>query len=304
MNLGFVFQEMWAGLKSNLAMVFSIVLVTFISLTFVGVAALLQMQINEMKSYWYDRAQVVVYLCTDYSSELVCPAGAVTDEQKSGVGAQLASRGLAPYVSDYYFESHQDAYDKFSEEFADSSALAFISPEQLNEAYWVNLVDPERSDLIVESFSGMPGVEEVRDQRGYLDQIFLFLNIGSLSAAAIAAVMLLSATLLISTTIRLSAFSRRREIGIMRLVGASKFSIQLPFILEGIIAASLGAGLAIIGNYFIVDTLVAEYLAPQLPFTSFVGVAEAAAIAPYILLTGVILATLASGVSIRRYLKN
>jgi cell division transport system permease protein len=304
MNIGFVFEEMWAGLKSNLAMVFSIVLVTFISLTFVGVAALLQMQINEMKSYWYDRAQVVVYLCTDYSSELVCPVGAVTDEQKASVGAQLASQGLAPYVSDFYFESHQDAYEKFAEEFADSSALAFISPEQLNEAYWVNLVDPERSDLIVESFSGMPGVEEVRDQRGYLDQIFLFLNIGSLSAAAIAGVMLLSATLLISTTIRLSAFSRRREIGIMRLVGASKFSIQLPFILEGIIAAVLGALLAIAGNYFIVDTLVADYLAPQLPFTSFVGVEQALTIAPYILLSGVILATLASGVSIRRYLKN
>ena len=304
MNFGFVLQEMWAGLKSNVAMVFSIVLVTFISLTFVGVAALLQLQISEMKSYWYDRAQVVVYLCTDYSSELSCPAGAVTDDQKNSVGTQLASPGLTPYVSDFYFESHQDAYEKFSEEFSDSSALAFISPEQLNEAYWVNLVDPERSDLIVESFSGMPGVEEVRDQRGYLDQIFLILNIGSLSAAAIAGVMLLSATLLISTTIRLSAFSRRREIGIMRLVGASKFSIELPFILEGIIAAVLGAVLAIGGNYFIVDTLVAEYLAPQLPFTSFVGVAQVIEVAPYLLMSGVILATLASGISIRRYLKN
>ena len=304
MNFGFVLQEMWAGLKSNVAMVFSIVLVTFISLTFVGVAALLQLQIGEMKSYWYDRAQVVVYLCTDYSSELSCPAGAVTDDQKNSVGAQLASLGLTPYVSDFYFESHQDAYEKFSEEFSDSSALAFISPEQLNEAYWVNLVDPERSDLIVESLSGMPGVEEVRDQRGYLDQIFLILNIGSLSAAAIAGVMLLSATLLISTTIRLSAFSRRREIGIMRLVGASKFSIELPFILEGIIAAVLGAVLAIAGNYFIVDTLVAEYLAPQLPFTSFVGVAQVIEVAPYLLMSGVILATLASGISIRRYLKN
>ena len=90
----------------------------------------------------------------------------------------------------------------------------------------------------------------------------------------------------------------------MQLVGASKFSIQLPFILEGIIAAALGALLAIAGNYFIVDTLVADYLAPQLPFTSFVGVEQALTIAPYILLSGVILATLASGVSIRRYLKN
>ena len=303
MNLGFVFQETWAGLKSNLAMVFSIVLVTFISLTFVGVAALLQMQINEMKSYWYDRAQVVVYLCTDYSSDLVCPAGAVTDEQKASVGAQLASKGLAPYVSDFYFESHEDAYEKFAEEFSDSSALAFISPEQLNEAYWVNLVDPERSDLIVESFSGTPGVEKVRDQRGYLDQIFLFLNIGSLSAAGIAGVMLLSATLLISTTIRLSAFSRRREIGIMQLVGASNFSIQLPFVLEGILAATLGALLAIAGNYFIVDTLVAEYLAPQVPFTSFVGVDQALTIAPYVLLSGLIVSAFASAFTIKKYLK-
>lgn len=304
MNLGFVFQEMWAGLRSNLAMAFSIVLVTFISMTFVGVAALLQMQITEMKNYWFDRAQVVVYLCTEYSSELACPAGAVTEEQKARVGDQLASDNLAPYVADYFFESHQDAFEKFQTEFDDSSALSFITPEQLNEAYWVNLVDPERSDLIVESFSGMPGVEEVRDQRGYLDQIFLFLNIGSLAAAGIAGVMLISATLLISTTIRLSAFSRRKEIGIMRLVGASNFSIQLPFILEGILAATLGSILAVVGNYFIVDSLVGQYLAPQLPFTSFVGVDQALATAPLILVSGVILATLASGVSIRRYLKN
>lgn len=304
MNLGFVFQEMWAGLRSNLAMAFSIVLVTFISMTFVGVAALLQMQITEMKNYWFDRAQVVVYLCTEYSSELSCPAGAVTEEQKASVGEQLASANLAPYVADYFFESHQDAFEKFQTEFDDSSALSFITPEQLNEAYWVNLVDPERSDLIVESFSGMPGVEEVRDQRGYLDQIFLFLNIGSLAAAGIAGVMLISATLLISTTIRLSAFSRRKEIGIMRLVGASNFSIQLPFILEGILAATLGSILAVVGNYFIVDNVVGQYLAPQLPFTSFVGVDQALATAPLILVSGVILATLASGVSIRRYLKN
>lgn len=304
MNFGLVLEEMWAGLKSNIAMAFSIVLVTFISMTFVGVAALLQLQINEMKSFWFDRAQVVVYLCTDYSSEIACPAGASTQQQRDSVAAALESQSLAPYVSEFFFESHQDAYDKFAREFSDSPALGFISPEQLNEAFWVNLVDPERSDLIVESFSGTAGVEEVRDQRGYLDQIFSFLNLASLSAAAIAAVMLLSATLLIATTIRLSAFSRRKEIGIMRLVGASSFSIQLPFVLEGVVAATLGSLLAVVGNIFIVDTLVAQYVAPQLPFTSFVGVDQALSIAPYIVLSGVILATLASAVSIRRYLKN
>lgn len=304
MRLGLVLKEMWAGLKSNIGMAFSIVLVTFISMTFVGVAALLQLQINEMKSFWFDRAQVVVYLCTDYSSELACPAGSATQEQKDNVDLALKSASLAPYVADYFFESHDDAFKKFSEEFSDSPAISFIAPEQLNEAFWVNLVDPERSDLLVESFSGTPGVEEVRDQRGYLDQIFAFLNLGSLAAAAIAAVMLLSATLLIATTIRLSAFSRRKEIGIMKLVGASNFSIQIPFVLEGVIAATIGSVIAVIGNLYIVDTLVAQYIAPQLPFTSFVGVEQALGIAPYILISGVILATLASAVSIRRYLKN
>lgn len=304
MRLGLVLKEMWAGLKSNIGMAFSIVLVTFISMTFVGVAALLQLQINEMKSFWFDRAQVVVYLCTDYSSELACPAGSATLEQKDNVDLALKSASLAPYVADYFFESHDDAFKKFSEEFSDSPAISFIAPEQLNEAFWVNLVDPERSDLLVESFSGTPGVEEVRDQRGYLDQIFAFLNLGSLAAAAIAAVMLLSATLLIATTIRLSAFSRRKEIGIMKLVGASNFSIQIPFVLEGVIAATIGSVIAVIGNLYIVDTLVAQYIAPQLPFTSFVGVEQALGIAPYILISGVILATLASAVSIRRYLKN
>jgi cell division transport system permease protein len=89
----------------------------------------------------------------------------------------------------------------------------------------------------------------------------------------------------------------------MRLVGASNFSIQLPFVLEGILAASLGAVFAIVGNYFIVDVLVAEYLAPQLPFTSFIGLESVWLVAPYLVLGGGILATLASGVSIRRYLR-
>lgn len=303
MNPGFVLGEMWAGLKSNVSMVISIILVTFISLTFVGVAALLQLQIGEMKSYWYDKAQVAIYMCTDYSPEAVCPVGAATEEQKQEVEKQLASPALAPYVETSYFETQEQAFEKFKEEFADSSVLEFIRPEQLNEAFWVNLVDPTQSQLVTEGFSGMEGVEEVRDQRGYLDQIFGFLNIGSLAAAGIAGVMLLSATLLISTTIRLSAYSRRREIGIMRLVGASNFSIQLPFVLEGIFAAAIGALFASAAIIGLAQFVVADLLASSLPFTSLIGLSEALIVAPYLIAGGVILATLASGFSIRRYLK-
>ena len=303
MNPGFILSEMWAGLKSNVSMVFSIILVTFISLTFVGIAALLQLQIGEMKNYWYDRAQVAVYLCTDFSPEAACPVGGATEEQIAAVKSQLDSAAITPYVEEYFFETHEAAYEKFSEEFAGSSVLEFITPEQLNQAFWVNLKNPSDSQLIAESFSGLEGVEEVRDQRGYLDQIFSFMNVGSLAAAGVAGVMLLSATLLIATTIRLSAFSRRREISIMRLVGASNFSIQLPFVLEGIFAALLGGLLAAGATVAAVQYLVTDYLALQLPFTSFVGFTDAMTVAPWLVGLGVILAIIASGISIRRYLK-
>jgi cell division transport system permease protein len=115
--------------------------------------------------------------------------------------------------------------------------------------------------------------------------------------------MLASSVLLISTTIRLSAFSRRREIGIMRLVGASNFYIQLPFILEGVVAATVGSLLAGGAVIAIVQFFVQGYLATSMPLTSFVGLEDALLLAPGLLLAGVVLAAIASGFAIRRYLK-
>jgi len=303
LNLRFLFSEIWAGLRSNVAMVVSIVLVTFVSLSFVGISALLQLQVSEMKNYWYDRAQVAIYLCTNYSDELVCPLGAVSDDQKNAIERTLESNVVADRIQASYFESHEEAYQKFLEEFADSSVASLITADQLNEAYWVNLIDPEESDLITETFTGQDGVEEVRDQRGYLDQIFALLNAGSVAAAGIAAIMLLSATLLIATTIRLSALSRRRELGIMKLVGASNFSIQMPFVLEGALAGLAGSLLSVVALVAVVQVVVIDFLTARLPFTSFVGLGDAALVAPYLILGGVILAALASAISIRRHLR-
>ena len=137
----------------------------------------------------------------------------------------------------------------------------------------------------------------------YLDQIFSILNAASIAAVGIAAIMLASSGLLISTTIRLSAFSRRREIGIMRLVGASNFFIQLPFILEGVVAATIGSILAGAAVLAIVQFFVQGYLASRLPLTSFVDLSDGLVIVPALIIAGVLLAGLASGVAIRRYLK-
>jgi cell division transport system permease protein len=303
MRLGFIFGEIFNGLRRNVSMVISVILVTFISLTFVGTAALLQLQIGQMKTYWYDRAQVAIYMCSSISAQDLCPAGESTAAQRAAVEARLNSPTIAPYVKKFYFENHQQAYDKFEQQFKGNSVAKYVTPDQLNETYWVNLKNPNQSAIITESFSGFNGVEEVRDQRSYLDQIFSLLNAGSLAAISIAGVMLVSAILLIATTIRLSALSRRRELGIMRLVGASNFYIQLPFVLEGVIAATVGSLLAGGAVLAIVQYFVQGYLATRLPLTSFVSMADGMQIFPLLVGVGIVLSAFASGVAIRRYLR-
>ena len=303
MRLGFILREVGTGLARNASMVVSIILVTFISLTFVGTAVLLQSQIQEMRNYWFDRAQVAVYMCTDFSNIGGCDQQAATVDQIRGVEAQLESPSLAPYIDSFYFEDRQTAYDNFQEQFAGSAVVDLVSPEFLPETFWVSLVDPQQTDLIFEAMAGLAGVESVVDQRSYLDQIFALLNAGSITAIAVAALMLVAAALLISTTIRLSAFSRRRELGIMRLVGASNRFIQTPFILEGVVAALAGAVLASGAVWAIVHYFVRGYLVEALPTTVFIGYDQAFQAMPILIGTGVVLAALASYASISRYLR-
>lgn len=298
-----VFNEVFQGLRRNVSMVVSVVLVTFISLTFVGTASLLQMQVGQMKNYWYDRAQVAVYMCSEVSAESVCPQGEASVDDRAKVLERLESETLAAYIDDFYFEDREQAYATFQDQFEGNAVAQYVTADQLNETYWVKLKDPSQSQIIAESFSGVDGVEEVRDQRSYLDQIFSILNAASLAAIGVAVLMLISAALLISTTIRLSAFSRRRELGIMRLVGASNFYIQLPFILEGVFAATIGSLLAVGAVLAILQFFVQGYLAERLPFTSFVGPEDGLILIPALLAAGIVLAALASGLAIRRYLR-
>ncbi|WP_210509228.1 permease-like cell division protein FtsX [Naasia sp. SYSU D00057] len=299
MRFALIWSEVGQGLRRNVSMVVSVVLVTFISLTFVGAAALLQLQIGQMKNYWYDRAQVAIYLCNGTVGSEACVGGAATPEQVAAVEAQLTSNTLGPLVDKYYYESQEDAYAKFQEQFSGNSLVDYVTPDLLNQAYWVNLKDPSQSDVLQESFAGMAGVDSVVDQRRFLDQIFTVLNTASITAIGIAAIMLVAASLLISTTIRLSAFSRRRELGIMRLVGASNRFIQTPFVLEGMFA-SLLAGAVVVG---IVQFFVQGYLAQSQLGFSFVTLSDAFIVVPLLVAVGVVLAGLSANIAIRRHLR-
>lgn len=284
-------------------MVVSIVLVTFISLTFVGAAILLQQQINQMKGYWYDRAQVAVYLCTQYDEGGNCNAEEATAQQKANIEQVLKSAVLAPLIQHYDFEDHEAAFARYQKQFAGSEGTSFVTPDFLPETFWVNLKDPSQSDAVVERMSGVPGVEDVVDQRKYLQPIFNALNAASITAVGIAGLMLIAAVLLIATTIRLSAFSRRRELGIMRLVGASNRFIQTPFVLEGVVAALIGSALASGAIVAVVQFFVQGYLNATPSSTPFVDLGDAFIVVPILIVGGAGLAAISAAVAIRRYLK-
>lgn len=303
MNLGFIFGEVWQGLRRNTSMVISVILVTFVSLTFVGSSILLQMQIDQMKGFWYDKAQVVVYLCTENSDTETCLDGIADESRVAAIEESLQTPPLADFVQSWEFEDNEEAYARFMEQFGDTPAASWVTPETLNQAFWINLNNPDQADVVIESFSTQIGVEEVSDQRVLLDGIFVLLNIASITAIAIAGLMLVAAILLISTTIRLSAYSRRREISIMRLVGASNAFIQTPFVIEGVIAALIGAVLSSAATMGIVQFFVQGYLAETWPSTAFVGVQEALITVPILIGTGVLLSALAANFAISRYLK-
>jgi cell division transport system permease protein len=302
-RVGLVLSEAMSGLRRNASMVISVVLVTFVSLTFVGAAILMQMQIGQMKDYWADRAQVAIYMCTAISQSATCTDGVATPEQLAEVTAKLDSPALAPLIRDLRFEDREQAYANVIELLGEDYA-SVITPEQLNETFWINLVDQSQSDVILEAFTGQQGVEEVQDQLQYLEPLFSALTVATYIAVGIAALMLVAAVLLIATTIRLSAYARRRELGIMRLVGASNRFIQTPFILEGVFAALLGsllAGAAIIaGVHFGVD----QYLRQRVEFvTTWVSVGDAWLVVPVLILIGAVLAAFSAGFAIRRWLR-
>ncbi len=303
MRLQFILSEIGIGLRRNVSMALSVVIVTFVSLTFVGAAALLQLQIGEMKDDWYDRVEVTVYLCPRVSDVPTCAGGEATQDQIDALQAELESEAMEPYVEEWFFESKEDAFEAFRERFADEAWAQGVTADQLQASYRIALVDPEDYQVVADHFTGRQGVEDVYDPREVVEPLILVMNRLTLLASGLAAVMLLAAVLLITTTIRLSAMSRRRETGIMRLVGASNLFIQLPFMLEGAIAATLGAGLAVAGLWFGVRYLVEDWLAQSVQWVPYIGTEAVWTIAPLLVVIAFALAATSSVVTLSRYTK-
>jgi len=302
-GLTYQLGETLRALRKNTAMVVSVVLVTFISLGFVGAAALMQMQVNQMTDDFYDRLEVSVFLCTEESAESACPTGAVTEGQRSSIEEMLGDGAASQYVESWRYESQQEALENFQESRGDSVRAANVSADDMPESFRLLLEDPEEYPIVTELFAAVPGVEAVADQQEILDQIFGILNGLTVVVLIIAAVMILCTVLLVSTTIRLSAFSRRRETSIMRMVGASKSMIRVPFIVEGVVAAVLGSLLACAATWVIAEFLLGQWLSEQVVGLTFIGGADSWIVMPGLVLLAGLLAGLSSWVTVRKYLR-
>ncbi|HRC40114.1 permease-like cell division protein FtsX [Nostocoides sp.] len=299
MRLRFLLGDVWVGLRRNLSMAISVVLVTMISLFLLGLGLLAQRQADVMKGYWYDRVQVSIFLCTA-TSRTPC-TGPVTEDQKQNVRSQLEQ--LRPLVKEVFFESEQEAFDRFREQFKDSPILGNIKVGEIPSSYRVQLSDPSKYEVVASTFENAPGVSSVQDQKQVLERLFTILNKFTRYAVALAVLMVLCAVLLMATTIRQAAFSRRREIGIMRLVGASNMAIRLPFIAETLIAALVGAGLALGLLFAAMRALVGDNSRNVVLRQVAIGTTDIWHIAPILGGMAFALAIITSTITLWRYLR-
>ncbi|MDY5584836.1 MAG: permease-like cell division protein FtsX [Arcanobacterium sp.] len=299
MRLWFIITQTFKGLRSNLAMVFSVTLVTFVSLLFIGAAILLQMQINNLKNDWYDKVEVSAFMCPQDSSRPQCAAGEATQEQIDAIDQFLKSDEMKSYVAEVFFETKADALKAFQEQMKDTSWVDTMTEDQMQASYRVKLVNPQEYQVVADALEGRDGVESVIDQRKQLEPLFAMLNRFTLIAGGLAAVMIVTAMLLIPSTIRLSAMFRRRETEIMRYVGASNKLIQLPFIFEGVIASLVGAVLAVGALWAVVKFFVQDWFSTA--WIQVVGTSDVFLLAPILLAAAIVIAILASFFALRRY---
>jgi cell division transport system permease protein len=244
MRAKYVMSEVLVGLWRNVTMTVAMIITMAVSLTMVGTSALMYRQVNQMKDFYYAKLEVSIFL-----------SGDISPEQRSQLDSALKND---PLVDNYLYESKEKAYENFKTIYADAPDLVnAVKADQLPESFRVKLKNPEQYDAIYTKYNGTEGIDEIVDQRKLLDKIFNILgSVQSMSLVA-AVIMALAALLLVGNTIQVAAYSKRREVAVMKLVGASNWFIQAPFVLEAVVAGLAGSLVAflgiVLGKIFLID---------------------------------------------------
>ncbi|HEX5493467.1 MAG TPA: permease-like cell division protein FtsX [Mycobacteriales bacterium] len=292
MRANFVLTEVATGLRRNLTMTIAMIITTAISLGLFGAGLLIANEIGQMKQIYFDKVEVSVYLNDD-----------ITTAQRTDLQKQLST---SPEVTGVNYLDKKQAYTRFKKLFeAQPELISAVGPNDLPASFQVKLRNAEQFDLISQEFNSAPGVQQVQAQSDLLNRLFGLLNGLRNATIALAVIQALAALLLISNTIQVAAFTRRTETGIMRLVGASRWYTQLPFLLEaavaGLIGALLALGMLFLGKLLFIDkTLAAPIKAGIIPK---VGWDAILAISPVVAGAGVVLAGVAAYVTLRLYVR-
>ena len=303
MRFRHIFSETRAGLRQNLTMTLAVIVTMWVSLSLFGAGLLASQQVDLMKGRWYEKIEISVFLCTKDTRGDQCDPGVdATQAQKDEVRRTLESNPeVAP--GGIYFETKEEAYADFQQAYEGSPIQDSLTVDQMQESFRVKLKNPEQYQGVVSSVVGLKGVQKVQDLHQLLDPFFRALNVLQWSTGGASVLLLLASALQIGNTIRLATFARRREIGIMRLVGASNFYITVPFLLEAVFSAFIGIALACATLAAGVNFWIINGVAQSVRFVAWIGWRQTGLAMLGIVLVGVVLAVIPTLVTTRRYLR-
>jgi cell division transport system permease protein len=304
MQLRYIFSETTTGLRRNVTMTVALVVTIFVSLTLVGMGLLLNAQAQKAEKYWGSKLEITAYMCNQNSRSPHCTSGEVNDAQMTAIKQVLDTH---PEVASYRLETKEQAFETWkrvyiSKDKTEQEIFSTVTPADMRESYQITLKDPNRYRGVESALVGMDGVDSVRDLRDVLDPIYFVIKWMKWGAIVIASFLLAAAVLQVGNTIRLAALARRKEIGIMRLVGASNLYISLPFLMETLVAALIGAVLAT-GAIGLVMWFVYGKLRNHSQIVEWVAWRDAVQAVGLIGVLGVLITLVPTLVMTRKYLK-
>jgi cell division transport system permease protein len=244
MRAKYVLSEVMVGLWRNVTMTIAMIITMAVSLTMLGASLVMYHQVGEMKKTFLSNVQVSIFLTTNVSPDQTQQLSAKIKDDSRIASAQFLDKNAS--------------YQQFTAEMSNDPALVqSISPDQVPQSFRVKLKNPDQTSQIVAAYNGLPGVDRVIDQGSVLNRVFKVLGALQGLALTLAIAQGVAALLLVANTIQVAAYSKRREVAVMKLVGASNWFIQSPFVLEAMLAGAFGALIAygglVAAKFFLID---------------------------------------------------
>jgi cell division transport system permease protein len=295
-RFGFLINEVLTGLRRNVTMTVAMILTTAISIGLFGGGLLVVRLADNSRDIYLDRVESQVFLTNDVSAnDPTCDA-----DPCKALRSQIEARDDVKSVR---FLNRDDAYDDAVKKIPQFKDVA--SRDAFPASFIVKLNDPEQHTDFDDAMVGQPGVRDVLNQKDLIDRLFAVLDGLSNAAFAVALVQAIGAVLLIANMVQVAAYTRRTEIGIMRLVGASRWYTQLPFLVEAMLAALIGVLIATVGlisvrAMFLENALNQFY---QANLIARIDYADILYIAPILLSVGVAMAGVTAYVTLRLYVR-